>query len=62
MKAKFERIEMSEDEISQALAQAKAVLPATTFERIENIVLAYSTLVKVLEDIPSSRIETLLCC
>lgn len=50
MRVKFDRIEMTEEEIAQALAQAKAVLPATTFEKIDNIARAYSTLMRVLED------------
>jgi hypothetical protein len=48
--AKFERLEMSEAELAQDLAQAKAALPAAVFERIDSVVRAYSTLVKVVED------------
>jgi transposase len=50
MKATFKRIEISEEELAQDLAQAKAALPAAAFERIENIVRAYSSVLKVLED------------
>ena len=50
MKAKVDLVDLSEEQIEQALAQAKALLPAAIFEVIENVVRAYLTLVKVLED------------
>lgn len=50
MKPAFDRVELSQAQIDEALAQAKPVLPAAVFERIDNVVRAYSTLVKVVED------------
>lgn len=50
MKAKVDLVDLSEEQIEKALAQAKAVLPAAIFEIIGNVVGAYLTLVKVLED------------
>ncbi len=50
MTAPFEQVDMSEQDIAQTLTEAKAVLPQAVFEKIEIIVRAYSTLLKVLED------------
>jgi hypothetical protein len=50
VRAKLGRVEISEPEITQVLAQAKALLPAPAFEKIEKVVLDYSTLLKVLAD------------
>ena len=42
-------VDVSQELIDEALAQAKAVLPAEVFERIKNVVRAYSTLVQAVE-------------
>ena len=43
-------VAVSREQIDEALAQAKAVLPAEIFERISTVVRAYSTLVQVVEN------------
>ncbi len=50
MKVKLDRVDMSQEQIDADLAQAKAVLPEATFDRIEKVVRAYSTLVDVVKD------------
>lgn len=50
MRRKFDRVDITQEQLDEALAQAKAVLPATAFEKIEKVVSAYSTLLKALED------------
>ncbi|MCG2661764.1 MAG: transposase, partial [Kiritimatiellae bacterium] len=46
---KVDVVNVSHDQIEAALAQAKDVLPTEVFEKIDAVVRAYSTLVKVLE-------------
>jgi len=46
MTTPFEQVEMSEQDIAQTLAEAKAVLPQAVFEKIEIIVRAYSTVLR----------------
>lgn len=50
VKPTFEQVDMSEQDIAQTLAEARAVLPQAVFEKIEILARAYSTLLKVLED------------
>lgn len=47
---KIKVVDVSQEQIEEALKQAKAALPPTVFEKIENVVRAYSTLLKILEN------------
>jgi transposase len=47
---KFDRVDLSEAEIAEALGRAKAALPGEYFAKIETVVRAYSTVVRLLAD------------
>lgn len=46
----FERVELSQEAIDAALAQAKPLLPEDAYSKIESVVRAYSTVLHLLED------------
>jgi transposase len=62
MKATFHRIDLSEEDIAQALTESKAVLPPALFKTIEAVAQAYLTVVQILnvKDITLARLRKMV--
>ena len=49
MNATCERVDLSEEDIRQALAAAQALLPPAVFKPLETVAQAYLTMVNILD-------------